>query len=71
SMNPVIKFTTLFGLLAAELAVAIKYPAGSTLANPSAGGSTTTLALAAVFVLISVLFVYRSFYGMRITRAEN
>jgi K(+)-stimulated pyrophosphate-energized sodium pump len=55
AMNPVIKFTTLFGLLAVELAVGL-----------SRGMSA---ALAAVFFLISVVFVWRSFYGMRITTA--
>jgi K(+)-stimulated pyrophosphate-energized sodium pump len=55
AMNPVIKFTTLFGLLAVELAVGL-----------SRGVSA---ALAAVFFLISVVFVWRSFYGMRITTA--
>jgi K(+)-stimulated pyrophosphate-energized sodium pump len=53
AMNPVIKFTTLFGLLAVELA--IKLPA------------ELRVSLAAVFFLISTFFVYRSFYGMRIT----
>ena len=52
AMNPVIKFTTLFGLLAVELA--IKLPTG------------LRLGLAAVFFVISTVFVYRSFYGMRI-----
>ncbi|OGH59236.1 MAG: sodium-translocating pyrophosphatase [Candidatus Lindowbacteria bacterium RIFCSPLOWO2_12_FULL_62_27] len=71
SMNPVIKFTTLFGLLAAELAVAIKWPAGATLHSPDASGAVTTVILAAVFAAISVFFVYRSFYGMRITQAKS
>ena len=57
AMNPVIKFTTLFGLLAVELAVSI--------ANRE-NGPAITHALAAVFFAISVFFVYRSFYGMRI-----
>ncbi|HEY3349144.1 MAG TPA: sodium-translocating pyrophosphatase [Thermoanaerobaculia bacterium] len=52
AMNPVIKFTTLFGLLAVELAIGL-----------SRGTSAT---LAAVFFAISLVFVYRSFYGMRI-----
>ena len=53
AMNPVIKFTSLFGILAVELAVGI---------------SSTGLraGLAAVFFVISAVFVYRSFYGMRI-----
>ncbi len=55
ALNPVIKFTTLFGLLAVELAVTL-----------SANNSTLTNVLALVFFLISFAFVYRSFYGMRI-----
>jgi len=63
AMNPVIKFTTLFGLLAVELAVS--------LAEKGAGLSHF---LALAFFLVSVSFVYRSFYGMRIgseTRAAK
>jgi K(+)-stimulated pyrophosphate-energized sodium pump len=57
ALNPVIKFTTLFGLLAVELA--------ETLRN---GGEATplTMGLALVFFFVSFAFVYRSFYGMRI-----
>jgi len=51
AMNPVIKFTTLFGLLAVELAIEIP---------------EYSVWLAAAFFLVSVVFVYRSFYGMRI-----
>jgi K(+)-stimulated pyrophosphate-energized sodium pump len=57
AMNPVIKFTTLFGLLAVELAVSLTRSHGT--------GLTHILALC--FFLVSVSFVYRSFYGMRIT----
>ena len=57
AMNPVIKFTTLFGLLAVELAVSLARQHGS--------GFTSVLA--AVFFLVSAGFVWRSFYGMRIT----
>jgi K(+)-stimulated pyrophosphate-energized sodium pump len=60
AMNPVIKFTTLFGLLAVELAVS--------LTNTQSAALTQTLA--AVFFAISVFFVYRSFYGMRIGSAK-
>ena len=56
AMNPVIKFTTLFGLLAVELAVEMT----------KAGKAGLTLVLSAIFFLISMVFVYRSFYGMRI-----
>ncbi|MGD0211811.1 MAG: sodium-translocating pyrophosphatase [Terriglobales bacterium] len=57
AMNPVIKFTTLFGLLAVELAVS--------LTNDHPGNLTHILALC--FFAVSVFFVYRSFYGMRIS----
>ena len=56
AMNPVIKFTTLFGLLAVELAVSLTAKSGAGLTN----------VLAALFYLVSVFFVHRSFYGMRI-----
>ncbi|HEY0157655.1 MAG TPA: sodium-translocating pyrophosphatase [Thermoanaerobaculia bacterium] len=56
AMNPVIKFTTLFGLLAVELAVEMT----------RAGQGNLTLILSGVFLLIAMFFVYRSFYGMRI-----
>ncbi|KAB2879882.1 sodium-translocating pyrophosphatase [bacterium] len=60
AMNPVIKFTTLFGLLAVELAVKLEMDAGSGL----------THGLAVAFFLVSVYFVHRSFYGMRIGGAK-
>jgi K(+)-stimulated pyrophosphate-energized sodium pump len=60
AMNPVIKFTTLFGLLAVELAVSLTRDQGT--------GFTHILALA--FFAVSVFFVYRSFYGMRISSEE-
>ncbi len=56
ALNPVIKFTTLFGLLAVELAVNLSRDAGSGL----------THALAAGFFVLSLVFVWRSFYAMRI-----
>jgi K(+)-stimulated pyrophosphate-energized sodium pump len=55
ALNPVIKFTTLFGLLAVELAISMS--------------SSTTSVLAVVFFAASMVFVYRSFYGMRISTA--
>jgi K(+)-stimulated pyrophosphate-energized sodium pump len=57
AMNPVIKFTTLFGLLAVELAVSL---------TRNNGNATLTHILALVFFLVSVFFVWRSFHGMRI-----
>jgi K(+)-stimulated pyrophosphate-energized sodium pump len=58
ALNPIIKFTTLFGLLAVELAVSLQREQGS--------GITTVLS--AVFLIASAYFVYRSFYGMRIQK---
>src|ERR1700743_3176745 len=55
AMNPIIKFTTLFGLLAVELAVQLT----------ASQGSGLTHILAAVFFVIAFVFVYRSFYSMR------
>jgi len=56
ALNPVIKFTTLFGLLAVELAVELA----------AAGNTNLTRILSGVFFIGSMFFVYRSFYGMRI-----
>jgi len=56
AMNPIIKFTTLFGLLAVELAVTLTAESGPVLSRT----------LAAVFFAASIVFVWRSFYGMRI-----
>jgi K(+)-stimulated pyrophosphate-energized sodium pump len=56
ALNPVIKFTTLFGLLAVELAVKLTSNSGAGLSH----------LLAAAFFIVSFFFVYRSFYGMRI-----
>jgi K(+)-stimulated pyrophosphate-energized sodium pump len=60
AMNPIIKFTTLFGLLAVELAVTL-----------SANNPMLTHVLAVAFFLISMFFVHRSFYGMRIETKEG
>ena len=62
AMNPVIKFTTLFGLLAVELAHHMTTP----VAEHGLGMAPLAHGLAAVFFAISVVFVWRSFYGMRI-----
>ncbi len=55
ALNPIIKFTTLFGLLAVELAVTL---------NASQPNLSRLLAL--LFFIVSFVFVYRSFYSMRI-----
>ncbi|HEX2459996.1 MAG TPA: sodium/proton-translocating pyrophosphatase, partial [Vicinamibacterales bacterium] len=60
ALNPVIKFTTLFGLLAVELAVSLSADMGTGISH----------ILAAVFLAVALVFVYRSFYGMRIRTAE-
>jgi K(+)-stimulated pyrophosphate-energized sodium pump len=60
AMNPIIKFTTLFGLLAVELAVTLH-----------STNALLTHVLAVVFFLVSMFFVHRSFYGMRIDTKEN
>jgi K(+)-stimulated pyrophosphate-energized sodium pump len=56
ALNPIIKFTTLFGLLAVELAVSLTEQRGPMLSHVLAGA----------FLLVSMFFVHRSFYGMRI-----
>jgi K(+)-stimulated pyrophosphate-energized sodium pump len=61
SLNPIIKFTTLFGLLAVELAVSVTATQGPTLSH----------ILSAIFFVLSLIFVYRSFYGMRIETGEQ
>jgi K(+)-stimulated pyrophosphate-energized sodium pump len=60
AMNPVIKFTTLFGLLAVELAVTLH-----------SSNALLTHVLAVAFFLVSMFFVHRSFYGMRIDSKET
>jgi K(+)-stimulated pyrophosphate-energized sodium pump len=60
ALNPVIKFTTLFGLLAVELAVKLTATSGATL----------TRSLSAAFFVVSFVFVYRSFYSMRIRQSN-
>ncbi|HEX6187585.1 MAG TPA: sodium-translocating pyrophosphatase [Pyrinomonadaceae bacterium] len=62
ALNPVIKFTTLFGLLAVELAVSVSSETGQFGAN----GLVISRILAAIFFLISLYFVWRSFHKMRI-----
>jgi K(+)-stimulated pyrophosphate-energized sodium pump len=55
ALNPVIKFTTLFGLLATEIAVTMQ-----------TNHATAKVVIGAVFFAIALIFVYRSFYSMRI-----
>ncbi len=62
ALNPIIKFTTLFGLLAAEIAASMRA------ADPA---SSTTTWIGMVFLVIALVFVYRSFYGMRIRSGQE
>ncbi len=61
AMNPIIKFTTLFGLLAVEMAVGLQ----------AQGYQAVVLLLAALFLAINLVFVFRSFYGMRIVAKKE
>ena len=61
ALNPIIKFTTLFGLLAVELAVSMARQQGT----------GVTYVLSAIFLALSMVFVYRSFYGMRIESLDK
>jgi K(+)-stimulated pyrophosphate-energized sodium pump len=61
ALNPIIKFTTLFGLLAVELAVSLT----------NQQGATFSTIFAVIFLAISMTFVYRSFYSMRIASSGD
>jgi K(+)-stimulated pyrophosphate-energized sodium pump len=61
AMNPIIKFTTLFGLLAVELAVKLTADQGALVSH----------GLAALFFVASMVFVWRSFYAMRIKSVDQ
>jgi K(+)-stimulated pyrophosphate-energized sodium pump len=58
AMNPVIKFTTLFGLLAVEIAVTMK-------------DQTVKTGIGVFFFVVALIFVYRSFYAMRIPEEKS
>lgn len=64
SLNPIIKFSTLFGLLAAEIAVAMKM-------NTAEGDTDLTPFIGVLFLLVGLYFVYRSFYRMRIPKDKS
>jgi K(+)-stimulated pyrophosphate-energized sodium pump len=70
ALNPIIKFSTLFGLLAVEIAVSIKLAARS----PEQGGHGAfdfTPYVGVVLLAVGLLFVWRSFYGMRIPKEKE
>lgn len=75
AMNPIIKFSTLFGMLAVEIAILMKLTAqglmnadGEYLGEANALAATTdyTPYIGTFFLIVGLIFVYRSFYGMRI-----
>jgi len=61
ALNPIIKFTTLFGLLAVELAVSLNHDQGPVI----------THVLSGVFLLVALVFIWRTFYAMRIEKQEE
>ena len=69
ALNPIIKFSTLFGLLAVEIAVEIKNAAKS-VAHGGHGAFDYTPYVGAVMLAIALVFVWRSFYAMRIPKEE-
>jgi K(+)-stimulated pyrophosphate-energized sodium pump len=64
ALNPIIKFSTLFGLLAVEIAVKIKQAA------QAGTGTDFTVVVGVVMLLIALAFVWRSFYAMRIPKPD-
>jgi K(+)-stimulated pyrophosphate-energized sodium pump len=62
ALNPIIKFSSLFGLLAAEIAIKINQLQGI--------GQSHTRIIGSVFLISGLYFVYRSFYSMRIEKLE-
>jgi len=76
ALNPVIKFTTLFGVLAVGLAVELHNKAlghdafGKLVHTPEPVYDWVRLALAALSLIVSMFFAWRSFYGMRIGNAS-
>ncbi|MDR2366909.1 MAG: sodium-translocating pyrophosphatase [Deltaproteobacteria bacterium] len=75
ALNPIIKFTTLFGMLALEIAIAPTFR-GAEVAEGSAeaaaaGFNATPLVVGFFFLAVALYFVYRSFYGMRISKLQQ
>jgi K(+)-stimulated pyrophosphate-energized sodium pump len=65
ALNPIIKFSTLFGLLAVEIAVSVKTTA------EARGGTDFTPWVGVILFIAALIFVWRSFYAMRIPREER
>jgi K(+)-stimulated pyrophosphate-energized sodium pump len=66
ALNPIIKFSTLFGLLAVEIAVEIKRAADAANATSAGTGHNYTPYVGVVMLAVALVFVWRSFYAMRI-----
>ena len=62
ALNPIIKFSSLFGLLAAEIAIKINEMQGT--------GTSYTIIIGSIFLISGLYFVYRSFYSMRIEKLD-
>jgi K(+)-stimulated pyrophosphate-energized sodium pump len=69
ALNPIIKFSTLFGLLAVEIAVSVKQ-AARPVTQGGTGATDFTPYVGAVMLLIALVFVWRSFYAMRIPKEK-
>jgi len=67
ALNPIIKFSTLFGLLAVEIAIGIKEAAK----NPTSGVFDYTAYVGGVLLVVALIFVWRSFYAMRIPKESE
>ncbi|MDR0620934.1 MAG: sodium-translocating pyrophosphatase [Deltaproteobacteria bacterium] len=71
ALNPIIKFTTLFGMLALEIAIAPTFRGVAAEGAAEAGSNATPIVVGFVFLAVALYFVYRSFYGMRISKLQQ
>ena len=71
ALNPIIKFSTLFGLLAVEIAISIKVEVAEELANAGRFAFDYTAYVGAGLLVVALIFVWRSFYAMRIPQKEG
>jgi K(+)-stimulated pyrophosphate-energized sodium pump len=67
ALNPIIKFSTLFGLLAVEIAISIKVEVAEKLAKKESAFDYTAY-VGGVLLVVALVFVWRSFYSMRIPK---
>jgi K(+)-stimulated pyrophosphate-energized sodium pump len=68
ALNPIIKFSTLFGLLAVEIAIEVKSHAAAAEAQSAGSGFDYTAYVGAAMLAVALIFVWRSFYAMRIPK---